>query len=91
MKGQVRLEHDFTEGHIRLVWAELHDRFGFPVPAWRKRYFEEWNKGRHDNEIGFFFTFMNKHVNPVLNQILCRHPGYPTFNYLAEYVVKKRG
>lgn len=89
-KERTRIENEFEEMHIRLVWAELHARFGFNVAGWRKRYFEEWNKNRAQDEVGFFLVFMNKHVNPILNQLLCRNPIYPTFNKLTEYVVNKK-
>lgn len=83
-------EPEFQEMHVKWVWAELHERFGFNVPEWKKRYYEELRKkpGREDS-LHFFFVFMNTHVNPVLNQILCRRDGHPTFNKFTEYVVRR--
>lgn len=86
-KPRMRVEYSFEEVHIKLMWAELQERFGFNVPEWKKKYFAEWNKNRNADEVGFFLTYMNKHVNPLLNKILCRPDLYPTVNKLAEYVV----
>jgi hypothetical protein len=86
-RPNMRIEHQFEEVHIKLVWAELKNRFGFNVPEWKKKYFAEWNKNRADDEVSFFLVYMNKHINPLVNKILCRPDLYPTMNKLAEYVV----
>ena len=89
-REKTKIEYGFEEMYIRLVWTELQTRFGFNVPEWKKRYFAEWNKNRSGNEAGFFLSYMNRNVNPLLNRILCRHEGHPTLNKLVEYVVNRK-
>lgn len=81
----------FEEANIRLVWNELSTRFGFPLKEWKKRFSDYCNQERVKNEIEGFYKFGNSVINPVLNEILCRKKGYPTFHNLFEYVVKKGG
>jgi hypothetical protein len=84
---------EFTTFHIDNVWSILGKRFGFNVREWKFRfadYREELRKQRRDLDhdlVSDFFYFGNTVINPILNEILCRRVGYPTFNYLTEYVV----
>lgn len=89
-RRMIKREDEFQEMHIRWVWSELQERFGFNIPEWKKRYTQEFAKqpGNSD-ELHFFFTFMHKNVNPLLNRILCRPEGYDTFNKFARFVVKQ--
>jgi len=96
MADQQAIKHEFTAFHIDNVWYELKNRFGFNTREWRFRfadYREQLGKGRRDLEhdlVSDFYYFGNEKINPVLNEILCRRNGYPTFNYLTEYVVTRK-
>jgi hypothetical protein len=79
----------FEEAYIRLIWSELHTRFGFPVDAWKKRFSQYCELSKIIDPIEGFYKFGNEVINPVLNEILCRKTGYPTFQNMVEYVTKK--
>jgi len=92
MKGGENRETEFEEMHIAWVWEELHERFGFPLKEWKKQFAEYLDKqpsGRSE-VVGAFFRFGYECINPILNQILCRRPGYPSWNNLCDYIVKKK-
>jgi hypothetical protein len=79
----------FKEYHIQSVLNELQIRFGFPLKHWQKK-FSAYGT-RESDIVGRFLYFGNEVINPILNGILCRNPGHPTFNNLCAYVVTKRG
>jgi hypothetical protein len=79
----------FEEAYVRLVWSELHTRFGFPVHDWKKRFLNYCQQSRINDPVEGFYKFGNEVINPVLNEILCRKTGHPTFQKLVEYVAKK--
>lgn len=79
----------FEEASIRQVWRELHTRFGFPVDPWKKRFSEYISERKIRDEVHGFYLFGNDVVNPVLNEILCRRKGHPTFQKMFEYVTKR--
>lgn len=81
----------FDEMHIRLVWQVLEDHFGFNVKIW-KSYFEEYKqkRGRGLSSIAAFHCFGHDHINPILNQVLGRLHGHPTFDNLCHYVVSRK-
>ena len=84
-------ENGFEEMHVAWVWEELHDRFGFPVKDWKNRFAEYLSKQPKEKDIaGVFLRFGHDHINPILNQILCRKDGYPSWNNLCEYILKKK-
>jgi hypothetical protein len=79
----------FEEAYFRLVWSELRTRFGFPVRDWKQRFRYYCERSRITDPVEGFYKFGNKVINPVLNEILCRKKGHPTFQNLVEYVAKK--
>ena len=82
---------EFEEMHISLVWEELHERFGFPVKEWKKKfaaYFDQ--QSRQLPIVDAFFIFGNEQINPILNRILCRGEVYPTWNHFCEFVRTKK-
>ncbi len=79
----------FEEANIRLVWSELHTRFGFPLEPWKKRFDEYCKRSLTKDRVEGFYLFGNDVINPVLNGILCRKSGHPTFLKLVEYVAKR--
>jgi hypothetical protein len=91
MAAQIpRTNYNFEEPHIEHVWKELHERFGFNLKHWKAKF--EWYKGIHNknpDEVSLFYWFGYETINPVLNQIIGRSSGYPTFQNLTEYVAKK--
>jgi hypothetical protein len=84
------VNYGFTEAHIPYVWDELHDRFGFNVKAWQKLYKAELAQAGFREDIrAVFFRFGMKHINPVLNSILCRGATHNTWDPFVSFVVKK--
>lgn len=80
----------FSEMHINLTWNELNERFGFELKSWKKQFHEYMAKHpQHKDMVSGFYRFGNDTINPVLNQILGRSSGFPTFNRLVEYITKK--
>ena len=84
------IQTEFEETHIRLVWEELSERFGFPLPVWKKRFAEYLEKqSREVTGAEAFYTFGFHELNPILNKILARREGHPTWNSLCQYVLNK--
>ena len=79
----------FEEANIRIGWSELHTRFGFPLEPWKKRLDDYRKRSNIKDPVEAFYQFGNVVINPVLNEILCRKSGYPTFLRLVEYVGKR--
>ena len=74
---------------MKLTWQELHDRFGFDLKGWKKRFQEGFSRQpRNVGETEYFLIFGNDYINPVLNELLCRNRNYPTFNRLVEYLLR---
>ncbi len=86
--GNSRLNSYYEQGNINLVWRELESRFGFPRKQWSKRFKEYCEVKRLDPVNGFYY-FGHDIINPILNELLCRKFGYPTFQKLVEYVTKR--
>ena len=80
---------DFEEHHIKEVFIELQDRFGFPAKEWKEK-FDTYKMNYKTDIVGRFFHFGSHAINPILNEILCRPSGFPTFNKLCDYVVGKK-
>jgi hypothetical protein len=78
----------FNEMHMQQVWDLLATKFGFNVPEWKMR-FREYKLAYHRKllDTDAFLIFGNKVLNPLLNQILQRRQGYPTFNRMVKYVM----
>ena len=80
-----------TEYHVSLVWRELNERFGFDELKWKVRFGEYFKRRpRGTNLADAFYGFGNVHINPVLNEILCRKTEHPTFNKFVAYVVQTK-
>lgn len=78
------------ETHITLVWDLLEEKFGFPKKTWTKAFKVHLDKQpRTTNDLDIFLKFGNQHINPILNAILLRRHGYPTFNNICEYIIRK--
>lgn len=85
-----RNRYEFSEMHIRLTWEELNTRFGFDLKTWKKKFDDyQMKQPRETDIVSAFYRFGNDRLNPLLNEILGRSSGYPTFNRLTEYIVKK--
>jgi hypothetical protein len=83
-------EQEFSEMHINLTWEELHDRFGFDLKTWKKKFNDYLMKQPRETDlVSAFLRFGNDRLNPLLNEILGRPSGFPTFNRLTTYVTKK--
>jgi hypothetical protein len=81
-------ENDFSEHHISKVWNELHERFGFNLKYWKAQFEEDLKRvSRSDSIESAFYQFGCVRINPLINQILGRTSGYPTFQNLIEYIV----
>jgi hypothetical protein len=82
---------EFEEGHMPLVWDELHDRFGVNTKKWREKFETEFLQQPHAvGKVEFFRRFMNENFNGTINHLLCRHPIQGTMNALMDYVAKRR-
>src|SRR5690349_128158 len=89
-KSYKNIGHHFQEMHIKFVWDELQERFGFPIKAWKKAFNDYLGKQpRNSNDVESFLKFGSIFINPVLNQILLRNSLHGTFNNLVEYILKK--
>jgi hypothetical protein len=81
---------NFQEMHVNLVWDEIHDRFGFNIKAWKKKFGDYLSKQqRNTHELDAFLKFGISELNPVLNSILARQHYHPTFMNLVEYILSK--
>lgn len=90
MRLRVVLE-DFSERHIGLTWVELHHRFGFDQKSWEKKFNDYLMKQPRGTDIvSAFFKFGNDRINPILNELLGRASGFPTFNRFLEFIVKNK-
>lgn len=80
----------FEPMHVELVFRELQGRFGFNIPAWKKKFQDYLSRQpRNTSEMDAFIKFGNTSINPVLNEILCRNSLHPTFVKLLSYVVER--
>jgi hypothetical protein len=83
-------EQEFSEMHINLTWSELQERFGFDLKTWKKKFNDYLMKQPRETDlVSAFLRFGNDRLNPLLNEILGRSSGFPTFNRLTTYVAKK--
>ncbi|MGC4021396.1 MAG: hypothetical protein QM734_05370 [Cyclobacteriaceae bacterium] len=80
---------EFQEHDMEKTWNLLAEKFGFDKKKWKVRFEEYCSKRQRyeDDKLGAFFKFGNTFINPLLNDILCRNPLYPTFNNLTEFVL----
>jgi len=83
-------EELLDEAYIKEIWDELHVRFGFNRKEWKSR-FEKYvvKQSRETSIMGCFYRFGHDHINPILNDILCRQRLYPTFTNLVKFVMTK--
>jgi hypothetical protein len=83
-------EELLDEAHIKEIWNELHVRFGFNLKEWKPR-FDQYvvKQTRETSVMSCFYRFGHDHINPVLNEILCRQRLYPTFTNLVRFVISK--
>jgi hypothetical protein len=81
---------EFTEMHIDITWKELHERFGFDLKTWKKKFSDYLMKQPRETDIvSAFNRFGNDRINPLLNEILGRASGFPTFQRFTEYISTK--
>ena len=81
---------EFSEMHISMTWDELHDRFGFDLKTWKKKFSDYLMKQPRETDIvAAFFRFGNDRINPLLNEILGRTSGFPTFQRFTEYIAAR--
>ena len=83
-------EELLDEAHIKEIWNELHERFGFNLNEWRVK-FDQYvvKQTRETSVMSCFYRFGYDYINPVLNEILCRQRLYPTFTNLVKFVISK--
>jgi hypothetical protein len=82
------IEEEFMSFHIPRIWEELKVRFGFNLKYWKVEFAKYLKKhSREFSEVDVFYRFGNERINNLLNAILGRANGYPTFNNLVKYVV----
>src|SRR5690606_38018764 len=82
---------EFDEYTRAQIFRELNARFGFPIKEWQRRFLQELEKvPRNQTPDEFFMRFGNTFINPILNDILCRHRLHPTFNKFVQYVLTRR-
>jgi hypothetical protein len=90
MRAQGQQTREFSEMDISRTWDELHERFGFDLKTWKKKFSDYLMKQpREADIIGAFFRFGNDRINPLLNEILGRASGFPTFQRFTEYITAK--
>lgn len=91
MKGYTSTRiQDFQEQHIHHTWEELHNRFGFDLKTWKKKFNDYLMKQPRETDlVSAFFRFGNDRINPILNEILGRSSGFPTFQRFTEYIQSK--
>jgi len=78
----------FDENHINKVWEILGSKFGFNVKEWRMRFREyQLRHHRKSMDVDAFLIFGEKVLNPLLNQILQRREGFPTFQRMVRFVI----
>ncbi len=76
--------------HLPMVWQELHDRFGFEAAEWKRKFESELKRQPRGTEpVEFILVFGVKRINPILNEIMRRPEGYPSFMLMVEEVVGK--
>ena len=82
----------FDEYTRTLIFNELHERFGFPIKEWKKKFSDEMlRRPRNVSADDYFPYFADTYINPLLNEILCRNKLYPTFNKFVHYVINRHG
>jgi hypothetical protein len=83
-------EELLDEAHIKEIWNELHERFGFNLKEWKKK-FDQYviKQTRETSVMSCFYRFGHDYINPILNDILCRQRLYPTFTNLVKFVISK--
>jgi len=79
----------WDEANIKLVLRELKDHFGFPVEPWNEKLNGYCLENKIEDRMEGFIKLGTEVINPILNNILCRKSGYPTFQKFFEFVVKK--
>ena len=89
--GNARSGHqEFSEMHITITWEELHGRFGFDIKTLKKKFNDYLLKHpRETDVVAAFYRFGNDRINPLLNEILGRASGFPTFQRFTEYIATK--
>jgi len=84
-------EENFEEAHIKAIWNELHERFGFNLKGWKPKFDAFYEKQTRDvSPMSAFYRFGYTYINPILNEILVRRVQTPTFNNLVKYVITKK-
>lgn len=81
--------NEFDEAHIDRVWALLQEIFHFNVAEWKSEFADYLSKQpRRTEEASAFLMFGSQHINPILNSILRRKTGHPTWNKLINHVIR---
>ena len=83
---------EFEESDIEKVFILLKERFGFSLEGWQRRFKDYFLRHAPSNgsKVKYFIKFGNLHINPILNEILCRPEKYLTFNKILEFIVKNK-
>lgn len=81
----------FEAADVEVILKELHYRFGFATREWKAKFEQALDrKPRGTTNEEFFLIFGNRVINPLLNEILCRPAGHPTFQNLVDYVLSRK-
>ena len=79
---------EFEEARVAKVWDVLKTTFHFNVSEWKKEYESFLGKQpRNTDNADAFLIFGSRFIEPILNQILKRRTGHPTWNKLIDHVI----
>jgi hypothetical protein len=84
------VEDQISVVHMGRVWELLEGKFCFNIKAWRKEFYEYFQKQPQNVTEGeAFVEFGVKHIQPLLNLVLKRNAYHPTWKNMLAYIVKK--
>lgn len=80
----------FDPEDIDRVWSFLGRQFHFNIPAWKQEFNESIDHTiRHKSVQIQFMEFGKRRIEPLLNDILCRH-HYPTWITLLSHILSEK-
>lgn len=80
----------FDPEDIERVWSFLGNKFHFNVPAWKKEFNQTLDLSiRHKSIQVQFMEFGKRRIEPLLNDILCRH-NFPTWITMLSHILRDK-